>query len=48
MAGSEKGASAVVTEVAVAAGPFDVVLESIGGASLPAALAKLARRGAPV
>ncbi|WP_405497062.1 zinc-binding dehydrogenase [Streptomyces sp. NBC_00096] len=36
------GAAAVVHDVAGARGPFDVVLESTGGAALPVALAKLA------
>lgn len=35
----------VVPDVASADGPFDLVLESTGGENLPAALAKLARRG---
>ncbi|MFC4910588.1 zinc-binding dehydrogenase [Actinomadura gamaensis] len=35
----------VVPDVASADGPFDLVLESTGGANLPAALAKLAPRG---
>jgi NADPH:quinone reductase-like Zn-dependent oxidoreductase len=41
----ELGAAAVVHDVADAHGPYDVVLESTGGAALPAALARLARRG---
>jgi NADPH2:quinone reductase len=35
----------VVSDVAAAAGPYDLVLESTGGATLPLALAKLRRRG---
>jgi NADPH:quinone reductase len=35
----------VVSDVAEAAGPYDLVLESTGGATLPLALAKLRRRG---
>ena len=42
---AELGASEVVHDLAEAVGPFDVALESTGGASLPAALAKVARRG---
>ena len=41
----ELGAAEVVTEVEKAAGPFDIVLESVGGTSLPAALARLAPEG---
>jgi len=41
----ELGASEVVRSVAEAAGPFDVALESTGGTNLPAALARVARRG---
>jgi NADPH:quinone reductase-like Zn-dependent oxidoreductase len=41
----ELGAAAVVHEVTEAQGPFDVVLESTGGAQLPAALSKLAPGG---
>ncbi|NUU23633.1 MAG: zinc-binding dehydrogenase [Streptomycetaceae bacterium] len=41
----ELGASEVVHEVAAARGTYDVVLESTGGANLPAALAKLSPRG---
>ncbi|MBM0279902.1 zinc-binding dehydrogenase, partial [Micromonospora tarensis] len=41
----ELGAAAVVHDVAAAAGPFDVVLESTGGPALPAALAKLVPGG---
>ena len=41
----ELGAASVVRSVEDAEGPFDVVLESTGGPNLPAALAKLARRG---
>ncbi|MFD9355712.1 zinc-binding dehydrogenase [Streptomyces sp. NPDC060031] len=39
------GAAAVVHDVAEAQGPFDLVLESTGGAVLPLALAKLAAGG---
>jgi NADPH:quinone reductase len=35
----------VVSDVAAAEGPYDLVLESVGGAALPLALAKLRRRG---
>ncbi|WP_406135256.1 zinc-binding dehydrogenase [Streptomyces sp. NBC_01089] len=38
----ELGAVELVTSVEEALGPFDVVLESVGGASLPAALSQLA------
>ncbi|MFE6765516.1 zinc-binding dehydrogenase [Streptomyces sp. NPDC057689] len=41
----ELGAHAVVTSPADAEGPYDVVLESVGGDSLPAALARLAPGG---
>ncbi|MBO2451386.1 zinc-binding dehydrogenase [Actinomadura barringtoniae] len=41
----ELGAEAVVSDPGAASGPFDVVLESVGGRSLPAALAKLAPHG---
>ncbi|GAB2687857.1 zinc-binding dehydrogenase [Kitasatospora kifunensis] len=41
----ELGATAVVDEVAAAQGPFDLVLESTGGANLPLAIARLAPRG---
>ncbi|WP_067489089.1 zinc-binding dehydrogenase [Actinomadura hibisca] len=41
----ELGAAAVVPDAAAASGPFDVVLESVGGRSLPAALARLAPHG---
>lgn len=41
----ELGASAVVHEVAAATGPYDLVLESTGGANLPLALARVAKRG---
>ena len=37
----ERGASAVVHDPAAAAGPFDVVLESVGDESFPAALQQL-------
>lgn len=39
------GAATIVHDVADARGPFDVVLESTGGADLPVALAKLAAGG---
>ncbi|MYV98306.1 zinc-binding dehydrogenase, partial [Streptomyces sp. SID3343] len=39
------GAAAVVHEVADAVGPYDVVLESTGGAELPKALGRLGRGG---
>lgn len=41
----ELGAVRAVTKVTEAEGPFDVVLESVGGESLPAALARLAPGG---
>lgn len=41
----ELGAARVVPTVEAAEGPFDVVLESTGGANLPQALAKLVGRG---
>jgi NADPH:quinone reductase-like Zn-dependent oxidoreductase len=41
----ELGAARVVPSIDAADGPFDVVLESTGGANLPVALAKVARRG---
>ena len=41
----ELGAAELVTEVEKASGIFDVVLESVGGASLPLALARLAPGG---
>lgn len=41
----ELGAAAVVHRVAEAQGPFDVVLESTGGADLPVALSKLTPGG---
>ncbi|MFC8719117.1 zinc-binding dehydrogenase [Kitasatospora sp. NPDC057198] len=41
----ELGATEVVHEVAAASGPYDLVLESTGGAELPRALALLAPRG---
>lgn len=41
----ELGAAELVTSVVDAAGPYDVVLESVGGDSLPAALTKLAPGG---
>ncbi|WP_026923217.1 zinc-binding dehydrogenase [Glycomyces arizonensis] len=42
---AELGAAHVVHDLADAAGPFDVVLESTGGAALPAALARLRPEG---
>ncbi|WP_328375508.1 zinc-binding dehydrogenase [Streptomyces sp. NBC_00440] len=39
------GAAELITSVDEAAGPYDVVLESVGGASLPTALAQLAPGG---
>jgi NADPH:quinone reductase len=39
------GAAEVVADVEAAEGPFDLVLESVGGASLTAALSRLAPRG---
>jgi NADPH:quinone reductase len=39
------GAHEVVHDVAAAKGPFDIVLESVGGPSLQEALTKLKRRG---
>lgn len=41
----ELGAETLVYDVADAHGPFDLVLESVGGASLPVALSKLDRGG---
>ncbi|MER5762507.1 zinc-binding dehydrogenase [Streptomyces sp. NPDC002082] len=41
----ERGATAVVRDVTEARGPFDLVLESTGGAALPQALATLAAGG---
>ncbi|QFZ21510.1 zinc-binding dehydrogenase [Saccharothrix syringae] len=41
----ELGAAEVVHDVADARGPFDLVLESVGGAVLPVALARLAAGG---
>ncbi|MFD9594747.1 zinc-binding dehydrogenase [Kitasatospora sp. NBC_01246] len=41
----ELGAAEVVHSVGAARGPYDLVLESTGGADLPLALARLARRG---
>jgi NADPH:quinone reductase len=41
----ELGAAEVVTDVEQARGPYDVVLESVGGDSLSAALARLAPEG---
>lgn len=42
---AELGATRVVHDIADAAGPFDIVLESTGGTALPAALAQLVRGG---
>jgi NADPH:quinone reductase-like Zn-dependent oxidoreductase len=42
---TELGAAEIVRDVADSRGPYDIVLESIGGASLSVALARLARRG---
>lgn len=42
---TELGAAAVVHEIGAARGPYDLVLESTGGAGLPVALSRLARRG---
>ncbi|MFD7455239.1 zinc-binding dehydrogenase [Kitasatospora sp. NPDC059827] len=42
---AELGAAEVVHDLGEARGPYDVVLESTGGANLPVALARLARRG---
>ncbi|WP_031072324.1 zinc-binding dehydrogenase [Streptomyces sp. NRRL WC-3742] len=42
---AELGAASVVRRVEEAEGPFDLVLESTGGANLPLALARLAPRG---
>ncbi|MFJ8311840.1 MULTISPECIES: zinc-binding dehydrogenase [unclassified Streptomyces] len=39
------GATELVTSVADASGPYDIVLESVGGDALPAALARLAPGG---
>ena len=39
------GAAEVVTDVELAEGPYEVVFESVGGASLEAAVARLAPRG---
>lgn len=41
----ELGADSIVYDVSDAAGPFDLVLESVGGASLPIALSKLTAGG---
>ncbi|MFI6049608.1 zinc-binding dehydrogenase [Streptomyces violascens] len=41
----ELGAAELVTSVADAEGPYDIVLESVGGDSLPTALARLAPGG---
>ncbi|MBD0695365.1 zinc-binding dehydrogenase [Streptomyces sp. CBMA123] len=42
---AELGAAEVVHDLGAARGPYDLVLESTGGAGLPLALARLARRG---
>jgi NADPH:quinone reductase-like Zn-dependent oxidoreductase len=42
---AELGAAEVVHDLGGARGPYDLVLESTGGAALPLALARLARRG---
>ena len=42
---TELGATEIVHDVADAHGPYDIVLESIGGHALPVALARLAPRG---
>jgi NADPH:quinone reductase-like Zn-dependent oxidoreductase len=42
------GAARVVAEVEEAEGPFDLALDSVGGASTPAAFAKLTARGSLV
>jgi NADPH:quinone reductase len=42
---TELGAAAIVHDVTDAKGPFDLVLESAGGRSLPAGLARLAPHG---
>jgi NADPH:quinone reductase-like Zn-dependent oxidoreductase len=42
---AELGAAEIVHDVATARGPYDIVLESAGGRSLPVALARLAGRG---
>ncbi|MFJ9844585.1 zinc-binding dehydrogenase [Kitasatospora sp. NPDC101155] len=42
---AELGAAEVLHELGAARGPYDLVLESTGGAALPLALARLARRG---
>lgn len=41
----ERGASSVITSPDAVEGPYDIVLESVGGTSLPAALARLAPGG---
>ena len=41
----ELGAAEVVTDIATAEGPFDVVVESVGGELFPVAWSKLAHRG---
>ena len=41
----ELGAESIVYDVSEAAGPYDLVLESVGGTSLPIALSKLAYGG---
>ncbi|MGW3040455.1 zinc-binding dehydrogenase [Kitasatospora sp. NPDC001159] len=42
---AELGAAEVLHDLGEARGPYDLVLESTGGAALPLALARLARRG---
>ncbi|MGW3209592.1 zinc-binding dehydrogenase [Streptomyces sp. NPDC001135] len=42
---AELGATEIVHDVGDARGPYDIVLESTGGAALPLALARLAGRG---
>ncbi|MEU1401770.1 zinc-binding dehydrogenase [Streptomyces sp. NPDC005728] len=42
---AELGAAEIVHDVADARGPYDIVLESTGGQTLPLALAQLAKRG---
>jgi NADPH2:quinone reductase len=42
------GATQIVHDVTAAAGHYDLVLESTGGESLPAAMAKLADRGTAI
>ncbi len=42
---AELGATAVETDIDAAEGPFDLVLDSVGGTTGPRALAKVAKRG---